>query len=280
MKWIALAAAVLVLPAPARAQTAEGQPLSAQLWTVRTAGNLDQQFGVVEKAGYRYVEMYRFYGMPEVPQAELKALLDKHHLQISGYHVAVSELVDNLKHTIEYNKAFGNTRLIVPAFPAPLVPKDRAGWQALGRVMENVALTAKADGMKVGFHNHIDEMKVFDGKTGLEWFAEAAPDVIITVDCAWAYQGGQDPAALIRRLKGHVWNIHVKDDAPLGTQPARGLATVGKGVLKWDEILKAAHDSGVEWYTVENDEPRPDPLTSLTESREYISPRLAKEIGK
>ena len=30
-------------------------------------------------------------------------------------------------------------------------------------------------------------MKVFDGKTGFEWFAESAgPDVILTLDVAWA----------------------------------------------------------------------------------------------
>lgn len=270
------------LPHTAAAQQAEGLPLSAQLYTVRDVGTLDQQFAALERAGFRYVEMYRFYGMAEVPVADLKALLEKHHLKISGYHVALSELVDNLKHTIDYNKAVGNTRLIIPAFPDPVVPTTRAGWEALGRVVGLIAAKAKAEGMQVGFHNHTVEMQVFDGRTAFEWFADAAGlDVIVTVDCAWAWQGGQDPAALIRRLKGRVWNIHVKDDAPAGeAKDQRGLATVGKGVLKWDEILAAAREAGVQWYTVEMDVPKPDAATVLRESFEYIQPKLARSLGK
>ena len=41
--------------------------------------------------------------------------------------------------------------------------------------------------------NHAVEMEVFDGKTGYEWFAEAAgPDVIFTLDVAWAARGKQN----------------------------------------------------------------------------------------
>lgn len=270
------------LPRPAAGQPVDGLPLSAQLFTVRDAGTLDRQFATLATAGFRYVEMYRFYGMPEVPVADLTALLAKHGLRVSGYHVAFSELIDNLPHTIEYNKAIGNTRLIIPAFSAPVVPTTRAGWEALGRIVGLIAARAKADGMQVGFHNHTVEMQVFDGRTAFEWFAEAAgPDVILTVDCAWAWQGGQDPAQLIGRLKGRVWNIHVKDDAPAGqATDQRGLATVGKGVLKWDEILRAARESGVQWYTVEMDVPKPDALTVLRESYAYIQPKLAKELGQ
>jgi sugar phosphate isomerase/epimerase len=263
-----------------QAQEPEGLPLSAQLYTARDAGTLDQQFAVIEQAGIKYVEPFRFFGMQEVPVEEMKAALSRHHLKVSGMHINFGDLADNLKHTVEYNKAIGNTRLIVPAFSATMTPHDKAGWQALGGVMETIAKTLKPEGMKIGFHNHIVEMEVIEGKTALEWFAEAAPDVIITVDCAWAAQGGQDPAQLLRRLKGHVWNIHVKDNAPAGTaKDQRGLATVGKGVLNWDSILKAAHESGVQWFTLEHDVPKPDAVTVLKEGSAYIAPRLQKLLG-
>lgn len=262
------------------AQAPEGLPISAQLFTVRNAGTLDQQLAIIEQAGIKYVEPYRFWGMTEVPADEMKAALAQHHLKISGMHINFGDIADNLKHTVEYNKAIGNTRLIVPAFNATMVPHSKVGWQALGGVMQTIAVTLKADGMKLGFHNHTVEMEVFDGKTGLEWFAEAAPDVIITVDCAWAAQGGQDPAELIKRLKGHVWNIHVKDNAPAGTaKDQRGLATVGKGVLNWDRILTAARDAGVQWYTLEHDFPKPDELSVLKDGVDHIKPRLQKILG-
>jgi sugar phosphate isomerase/epimerase len=275
----ALLLAGILCPA-AQGQTAGGLPLSAQLFTARSAGDVDAQLAVVEQAGFRHVELFRFYGMPETPAGELKATLAKHHLSVSGFHIMLGDIT--VKHIVEYNKAIGNTRIIIPAFSEQQTPATKEGWIALGRTVGILSNAFKAEGMQIGFHNHAKEMQLFDGKTGFEWFFEGAgPDVIATVDCAWAYQGGQDPAELIRRLKGHVWNIHVKDDAPLGTSPdTRGLATVGKGVLKWDPILKAAHESGVQWYTVESDVPRPDALTALRESRIYVEPRLTKVLGK
>ena len=122
------------LPRTAVAQAAQDLPLSAQLYTARDVGTLEQQFAVIAKAGFRYVEMFRFYGMAEVPAAKVKGLLDKHGLKVSGYHVAFSELIDNLKPTIEYSKALGNTRLIIPAFSATVTPTTQrrlgGAWQS------------------------------------------------------------------------------------------------------------------------------------------------------
>jgi len=147
----------------------------------------------------------------------------------------------------------------------------------------NIALPGEpfdTQGMKIGFHNHTVEMEMFDGKTGFEWFAESAPDVILTVDLAWAAQGGQDPTALLKRLKGHVWNVHVKDTAPMGmNKDQRGLANLGEGVLKWDQILPAAREAGVQWYTLEHDVPKPDALTVLKSANAYLTPRLQKVLG-
>jgi len=161
-----------------------------------------------------------------------------------------------------------------------MVPHDRASWQAIGRVFQIIATTLKPQGMKIGFHNHTVEMEMFDGKTGFEWFAESAPDVILTVDLAWAAQGGQDPTVLLKRLKGHVWNVHVKDTAPMGmNKDQRGLANLGEGVLKWDQILPAAREAGVQWYTLEHDVPKPDALTVLKSANAYLTPRLQKVLG-
>ena len=71
---LSLAALLFVGAAAAlHAQQPEGIPLSAQLYTAREAGSLDQQLAVIEQAGIKYVEPFRFFGMPEVPVEEMKA---------------------------------------------------------------------------------------------------------------------------------------------------------------------------------------------------------------
>jgi sugar phosphate isomerase/epimerase len=278
---LAIAAALLALAGTfAAAQAPRALPISAQLYTVRNVGGLDEQLATVAAAGIKYVEPFRFAGMKEVPAAEFKALLDKHGLKVSGMHVNIGALIEETDRIAEYNTAIGNTRLIVPALPASITPKDKAGWQAIGRLFATLAATFKSKGMQVGFHNHAVEMEVFDGKTGYEWFAEAAgPDVIFTLDVAWAARGKQDPAALLGRMKGRVWNIHAKDNAPEGTATdERGFSILGKGTVDWNAVLPAAKDAGVLFYTLEHDMPK-DAALVLKEGNAYLSARLEKLLA-
>lgn len=266
---------------PAAAQGPTGLPISAQLYTVRNVGTLDEQLATIARAGIRYVEPFRFAGMTEVPAAEFKTLLDKHGLKVSGMHVNIGALIEETTRIVEYNTIIGNTRLIVPALPASITPKDKAGWQAMGRLFSTLAATLKPKGMQIGFHNHTVEMEVFDGKTGFEWFVESAgPDVIVTLDIAWAARGGQNPAALLGRLKGHVWNIHAKDNAPEGTAAdERGFAIMGKGTVNWDEVLPAAKAAGVIFYTLEHDQPK-DPAHVLKEGNAFLTSRLGTLLAR
>ena len=284
-QWVrptfAAAALVASMSFPAEAQTPAALPISAQLYTVRNVGTLDEQLATVAGAGIKYVEPFRFNGMKEPPAAEFKALLDKHGLKVSGMHVNIGEVIENTDKLVEYNKAIGNTRLIVPALPASITPKSKAAWQAMGQLFATIAATLKPKGMQVGFHNHTVELEMYEGKTGLEWFAESAgPDVIFTVDIAWAARGGQDPVALLGRLKGHVWNIHVKDNAPAGQNTEeRGFAIVGKGTVDWDRVLPAARDAGAIFFTLEHDMPK-DAAVVLKEGNAYIAERLPKVLGR
>lgn len=277
---VALAAAVLAV-SNAPAQEPEGLPISAQLYTVRNVGTLDQQLATIAGAGIRYVEPFRFAGMTDAPAAEFKALLDKHGLKVSGMHINLGAIAEETDSLVAFNKAIGNTRLIVPALPGSITPKDKEGWQAMGRVFGILAATLKPKGMQLGFHNHTVEMEVFDGRTALEWFAEAAgPDVIITLDVAWAARGGQDPAALLGRLKGRVWNIHAKDNAPAGTAAdERGFSILGKGTVEWDKVLPAAKAAGVKFYTLEHDMPK-DAALVLKEGNAFLTDRLGTLLAK
>ncbi len=276
-----LSALACVVAGPAAAQAPAGLPISAQLYTVRGVGTIDEQLATIARAGIRYVEPFRFAGMTEVPAAEFKALLDKHGLKVSGMHVNIGALIEETNRIVEYNTAIGNTRLIVPALPASITPKDKAGWQAMGRLFSTLAATLKPRGMQIGFHNHTVEMDVFDGRTGFEWFVESAgPDVIVTLDVAWAARGGQNPAELLGRLKGHVWNIHAKDNAPEGTAAdERGFAILGKGTVNWDEVLPAAKAAGVIFYTLEHDQPK-DAALVLKEGNAFLTARLGALLAR
>jgi sugar phosphate isomerase/epimerase len=104
--------------------------------------------------------------------------------------------------------------------------------------------------------------------------------VIFTLDVAWAARGKQDPAALLRRMKGRVWNIHAKDNAPEGTAvDERGFSILGKGTVNWDQVLPAAKEGGVIFYTLEHDMPK-DAALVLKEGNAFLSARLEKLLAR
>jgi sugar phosphate isomerase/epimerase len=122
-------------------------------------------------------------------------------------------------------------------------------------------------GIRLGYHNHDFEFAPLDGTTVWDvLLAELPPDVEIELDVYWAAIGGRDPVAEITATATRVRLLHMKDRAP-GPEPHD--APVGEGTLPFSEIVEAARAAGVEWFIVEQDEPR-DPLADIARSFRYL----------
>ena len=119
-------------------------------------------------------------------------------------------------------------------------------WQAA----DDVAATAKAlneaaavaaeHGVRVGYHNHWWELESrIDGRSAFEVLADQLdPRVVLEVDTYWATAGGEDAAALLKRLGDRVVAIHVKDGG-LATD-GTGQVPAGQGQVPVADVLAAA----------------------------------------
>jgi sugar phosphate isomerase/epimerase len=94
--------------------------------------------------------------------------------------------------------------------------------------------------------------------------------VCLEVDTYWAYAGGADVPALLRRLGGRVVAIHVKDGDG-GLDPSRQVA-VGSGSLPVREIVAAAPHA---LRVVELDDTAGDMFDALRDSRAFLLERSA-----
>ena len=153
----------------------------------------------------------------------------------------------------------------------PWVSPDR--WQsaaeigALAAELNAVARRASARGLRVGYHNHHFELEAkIDGRHALEVFAEQLdPEVALEVDTYWAFAGGADVPALLRRLGRRVVALHVKDgDGTLET--ARQVA-VGSGRLPIRDIVAAVPSA---LRVVELDDTAGDMFEAIRASREFL----------
>ncbi|BAV98020.1 sugar phosphate isomerase/epimerase family protein [Lysobacter enzymogenes] len=275
------AAALLFLTAtPAFAQQAKSQlrPIAVQMYTLRNVASLEQQLKIVHDAGIRAVETV---GTQDVSAKTLKQLLDKYSIKAISTHAQLANLRSDLDGVVAFNKAIGNTTLVVPYLTQEERPTDAAGWTALGKELGKISKKVRAKGMTLAYHNHDFEIVDFGGKTGLElMFEGAGPQLQAELDLAWIARAGHDPAALLGKFRGRVFAVHAKDNAPPGqAKDEDGFAALGQGVLDWNKILPAAERAGVRWYIIEHDHPR-DPAAVISTGAAYLNEHLPAGAGR
>jgi sugar phosphate isomerase/epimerase len=158
------------------------------------------------------------------------------------------------------------SRVIVPWMPED----DRRSADDVRRFAAELggyARTLDRHGIRLGYHNHDFEFAPLDGTTVWDiLLAELPPDVELELDVYWASVGGRDPVAEIRATAGRVRLLHMKD-REAGSEPRD--APPGDGTLPFPSIVEAGREAGVEWYIVEQDEPR-DPLADIARGRTYL----------
>lgn len=276
-----IAAAVLLFlaaaPGFAKDAAPRAQPIAVQMYTLRNVATLDEQLKIVHDAGVHAVETV---GTQNVTATELKQLLDKYEIKAVSTHVQLADLRKDLDSVVAFNRALGNTHLVVPYLSDKERPTDAAGWTALGKELGELARQVQAKGMTLAYHNHDFELVDFGGKTGLELLFDGAGSTLRSeLDLAWVARAGYSPAAMLSKFSGRVFAVHAKDNAPKGqAKDEGGFAALGQGVLDWKAILPAARKAGVQWYIIEHDKPL-DPAAVVKIGADYLRKHLPADAA-
>ena len=259
---------------------AEGElPVALQMYSLRTFGSVEggvfeEQLALAADAGYGWIETV---GTHDLSAEAMNALLQKYDLRVASMHVDMDTLQNNLGELIAFNKALGNTNVVMPYAEAA----DAAGWRQIGADLNEVGAKLREAGIMLAYHNHAHEMEALDGKLAIDHLLGAADpeNLKLQVDLAWVARGGQDPAAFVAAHAGRIVSVHAKDNAPEGeNEDQDGWAEVGYGTLAWDTILPAVRDAGAQWFVVEHDNPR-DHLTVAQRSYEFLQDELPEVLG-
>jgi sugar phosphate isomerase/epimerase len=263
LKQSACAAAVLGA-FPVGLSAAEGYggkdiPIGLQLYSVREqcAKDLPGTVAAVAKMGYKGVEFAGYYGREA---KALRQLLDEHGLKCCGTHTGLETLLgDNLKKTIDFNRTLGNKYLIVPGLGAQYT-RTRQAWQQTADLFNELAEKVRAEGMRVGYHNHSTEFKPLDGEMPWDtFFGRTRKEVIMQFDTGNAMQGGGDATLFLKRYPGRAATVHLK---PFSRK--QGNALMGEDELPWKVIFQLCETIGAtEWYIVEYESDAYPPLVSV-----------------
>ncbi|MGE0462652.1 MAG: sugar phosphate isomerase/epimerase family protein [Vicinamibacterales bacterium] len=249
-----------------------------QLYTVRSQISSDPAGTLKRIAAIGYKEL-------EVMQATMRVvapLASRLGLSIVSVHLdGPTSAGEGLAAFADEAKRHGARYAVVPFVAPEERPTDRAGFDALATRFSRMARTASAAGVQLCYHNHAFEFgRDRDGTTWLDALMRGTSDsgMQLQLDVFWATVAGADPVALLRRYRGRVASLHLKDKAPTAgtslaesTVPRTAFVEVGAGAIDFRAILAAAREAGVRHYFVEQDYSSGDPVESLEKSYRHLA---------
>ena len=236
--------------------------LSVQLYTVRDAlaQDFDGTLGKLASFGFTHVEPFALLNFAD----ELRRGLDRSGLTAPTAHV---HLLGEDQDAICALAAELGIQTIIEPYVDPARWESEADISEIATELNAAAERAAASDLKVGYHNHHFELESkISGVSALEVFADRlAPEVVLEVDTYWAYAGGADVPALLKRLGERVVALHLKDgDGSLDTSKQ---VPLGSGVVPVWDIVDAAPEA---LRVVELDDSETDLLEAVRAGREFL----------
>ncbi len=230
-----------------------------QMYSVRdlTEKNMDEALRQVSELGYKFVEFAGFFG---IPAEEIKAMLDKYGLKVSGTHTGWKEIAEHFEETVAYHKAIGNKNIIIPGGDF----SDQKKLDALIDMINEFQPKLAAEGIALGYHNHHKEFLPNKDGSNIEDQLIYRTNVMLEIDTYWAYVGMKNPIALLERLGDRVKVIHIKDGDAEGNGTPLGLGTAPVA-----DVYKKAIEMGLP-MVVESETCKPDGMTEAKICIEYL----------
>lgn len=237
--------------------------ISVQLYTLRNQLQIDLEASLAELAeiGYKRVEHAGFVGRTA---AQFRAALDAAGLRATSGHVGIPQPFDAnaWERALEDANVVGNKFIVHPFFGqganGPI--RDAAVYRAFAADLNRAGRLARRAGLSFGYHNHHAEFFRQNGTklTGFDILTGETDDryVHLEVDLYWAFRGASDPVDLIKKNRGRIKQVHVKD-----LDVNAGFADPGDGLIDFGRIFQNAKEAGLIEYIVERDDAGSPPRT-------------------
>lgn len=183
---------------------------------------------------------------------------------------------DALPAALDDMKAKGFKYVVCPYVP-PGEQRSVENMKRLGDNLNKAGALAQKSGMTLCYHNHAFEFAPQGNSTILDDLMKSTDRKLVQLelDIMWAKVAGLEPADVLKKYKGRVPLMHVKNVAAVDKRydervPREAFREAGNGVIDIPTTLKAAKANGVKHYFVEQDQTPGDPLASLKQSIEYL----------
>lgn len=185
----------------------------------------------------------------------------------------IEQIMDEM---FAHSEVLGNEYLVLASIDSTLF-ESRAGIGQVVAAFGKAADLCRKQGLKFGWHPHLTEFKVVEGKQAIDWVLEETdPQVSVELDFFWAAVANVDVRELLANYPGRFHLGHIKDLAKHVVVPKEGFTDlhaisddafedVGCGQLDYRSWIALGREAGMQHFFVERDN-APRPLDNVRRS--------------
>lgn len=244
------------------------EKIGVQLWTIRdylkTSEQIKESLKKLKKIGYDQVETAGC----SISYEEFGKIAKDTGIEIINTHENFDMMYNEFDKALEKQKFLGTLRMGIGGYRNETL----ADFEEFIRKANIVGKKIHDCGGRLSYHNHhVEFKKIENGIVPMELLAEKLDPVntSIELDTHWVQRGGGDVREWIKKLKGRIEILHLKDFA-LDENFNPIYAEIGNGNMYWEGIMEEADKAGVKYYVVEQDTCPGDPFDSLKMSSDFL----------
>ncbi|QRR01370.1 sugar phosphate isomerase/epimerase family protein [Dyadobacter sandarakinus] len=234
--------------------------------------SFEGQLDKADSAGLKYVEGFTFSkSIPELQDSaimklspsgikKLKALVEKKGLKMESIYLVGGKTVNDWKKEFEIAKTFG-VKYVTAEPPVNL-------W-------DSVDSLAGIYGVKLAIHNHWKGTSAYWHPDSTLAALKNHPNFGVCADLGHMPKSGINPVDALKKLKGHIIAIHLKDIAAYN-DPKLVDVVVGTGVIDFPAVFKELEAQQFNGHIIiERDrQEKPSNLPSVIQTVKYYKATL------
>lgn len=246
-----------------------------QLYTLRdhikTPEDFDATLSRLHPLGVRCVQISAIGDFSAVEQ---KRILDKYDMSVCVTHKPLDSILGETEKQIEDHKIIGCNSIGL-GMPPEKYRGSAKNVREFIKEIERITPLLKENGMTFNYHNHafefyrLDDMACSMMDILLE---ETDPEVFRFIpDAAWIHYAGEDPVAVMKKMKGRISVLHFKDYI-ITPERERRFVSLGQGLVNLAGCYEAAREIDVPCIVYEQDDcwSSNDPFTAVEESWAFL----------
>lgn len=225
-----------------------------QTYTIRdyckTIEDIDNTLAELESWGVNDIQIS---GIGSVDWYELAEVVKKHGMSVCVTHTPFSRMLTDIDAVIDEHINLGCDCLGIGAMPGEY-ERTQEGVDKFIADLIPVAKRMRERGVRLAYHNHDFDLKLFGDKSILDRMLELDSDLLWFIpDVAWLQIAGEKPAEYLKKMKGRVKVLHFKDYNEAEGEHPFAFTELGKGIVDLPACYKTAQELGIPYIMFEQD---------------------------